>query len=145
LWYAMLGIIDTLRPVWAIIENPTGAATWSRKIEGCLEAIGYAVSRQPASSWAVGGLDSRRRMFWIANRDGQRLEVTRLQEPPAFDSIEGGAVDGNHWCQTIGRVCRVADGVPGGLDRRKRIERVGLAVNPLVAKWVGERILELRR
>jgi len=142
LWYAQLGIIDALRPKWAIIENPAGAKTWARKIEGCLEAIGYAVSRQPVSSWGVGGPHLRRRVFWIANRDGQRLPIARLPDPPTFDSIKRGAVNGNAWRKTLSGVLRVADGIPGRMDRRARIECLGNAVVPQVAQWIGQRILE---
>lgn len=143
LFYEGIRIAKKLRPKVILVENPAGAATWAEEIEGSLESLGYKVSQVKISAWAVGAPHLRRRVFWIANRHGPRLEVTGPPGPSAHASIEGGASDGNYWCQAFPGVLRVDDGVPGGLDRRERIQHLGESTVPQVAEWIGRQIIEI--
>lgn len=143
LWFEMLRVVRLLRPCWVVVENVSGAAAWSSTIKGGLESLGYALPDKPCRlSAADFGLPHRRwRLFWIANRDGQRLSVPRPTRPPAAPGIAWGAAERNPWLSSLTRDMRVDDGVPGTLDRAKRIERIGNAVVPAMAEWIARRIL----
>lgn len=144
LWHDMLRVVRALSPEWVVVENVGGAATWSAQIKGGLEAAGYVVPRKPLCLSAEGfGLPHRRRrLFWIADRHGKGLEITRKGGPCQVDRKPWRTANGNPWLSSLAGVVRVADGVPGGVDRRKRIECIGNACCPIKAEWIGRRIVE---
>lgn len=140
LWFEQLRIIKAVRPRWVVIENPPGAKTWSAQIEGGMADSGYGVQRFELEAWDFGAAHRRRRVFWIANRDGTRLSLTRPQRPSTTQAQSRGAVDRNAWLPVVPGALRVADGVPGGLDRRERIEAIGNSVFPTMAEWIARKI-----
>lgn len=144
LWYGMLRVVQLLRPRWVVVENVAGAATWSREIARGLAVAGYQLPDKPTCLPAAcfGAIHRRRRLFWIADLDGKGLEIAWQPEPPSSVCIPRGTADGNPWLSSLPGVLRVADGVPGRVDRRRRIERLGNSVVPQVAQWIGRRIVE---
>lgn len=144
LWFQMLRIIGEYLPEWVLVENVSGAATWGAEISGGLAGFGYTVRIIRATAAAFGAPHLRRRIFFVANADVARLSFARQTESFPAECYAWRASDRNPWMQTLSGVLRVADGVPGGLDRRKRIVALGNAVVPAKAQWIGERILKAR-
>jgi DNA (cytosine-5)-methyltransferase 1 len=141
LWYEYLRIVRLLGPSWVIVENTAGSATWAAEIEGGLEGLGYSVQRLDAEARDFGAPHRRRRVFWIANAHGKRLEITRPIRSPQTGSKQGRTAHGNPWLSSLAGIGRVDDGLPGGVDRRFRIEACGNAVVPAMAQWIGEALI----
>lgn len=143
LWYEMLRVVRLVRPRWVVVENVAGARTWQAEIEGGLASAGYRLPRQPmcVSAEGLGAPHRRRRLFWLAHRDEPGLAVTRLPEPPEAQRQPWRAADRNPWLSALSRVVRVDDGIPGGLDRRDRINAIGNAVVPHVSEAIGRLII----
>lgn len=145
LWAHYLEVVRALVPEWVVVENPSGAKTWAEAIEGGLENVGYGVQRFELEAADFGAPHRRRRVFWIANRDGKRLALARPQRPPETDPHSRRAFDRDFGMPPLPRTVRVADGIPAGIYRRERIEAIGNAVYPPMAKWIGERIIECHK
>lgn len=141
LWRPMLGIIERIRPSRVIVENVVGVSTWAATIKTGLEGVGYAVRRLDLSAAGVGAPSLRRRVFFAADADRERLAFTWPEGSPAIDGQPWRAADRNPWLSSLAGVLRVDDGVPAGLDRRERIEALGDAVCPDIAEYIAHRIL----
>jgi DNA (cytosine-5)-methyltransferase 1 len=141
LWHEQLRVIRAIRPAWAIVENVHGAATWAGEIEAGMEAAGYAVSRLVLAASSLGAPHRRRRMFFVANAHGERLSLPGEGGPSEAGGDPGRAADGNPWLEALAGGMRVADGLPPGVDRRRRIVALGDAVVPAVAERIGRMIL----
>ncbi|MEM8866565.1 MAG: DNA cytosine methyltransferase, partial [Planctomycetota bacterium] len=143
LWFEMLRVVRECQPDWVVVENTAGAATWQDTIKAGLESAGYCVPDKPValSASGFGAPHRRRRLFWIADRDGKGLAIARQAGPPEAVSVAGRAIAGDAWRASDARTVRVADRAPGRLDRRRRIESVGDAVCPPVAEWIARRIV----
>jgi DNA (cytosine-5)-methyltransferase 1 len=142
LWHEQRRVIGRLRPAWAVVENVAGAATWAAEITRGLEGLGYAVSRPVITAAGVGAPHLRRRVFFVANRDGKRLAIPGPGGPPAAERDARRAADGNPWLAALPGILRVDDGLPGRVDRRRRIQCLGNAVVPEMAEWIGRLILD---
>lgn len=144
LWFEMLRIVRLVRPAIVVVENVAGANTYADQIKEGLAAAFYRVPKKPLrlSAWDFGAFNRRRRLFWIANSYESGLSLTRLIESRTTISIERRATDGNARLPADAGVVRVADGVPGGVDRRERIYALGNAVYPAVSEWIGRRLME---
>lgn len=143
LWWEFLRVVNTIKPIGVVIENPSGVKKWATTIEGCLADAGYGVQRHELEAADFGAPHQRRRVFWIANRDIQGLQVARRSEPRTAQASAWRAFDGNAWVPTIPRSLRVADGVPGGMDRRARIAALGNSLVPACAEWIGRRLMQV--
>lgn len=145
LWFEMLRVVRLVRPRWVVVENVAGAITWAAQVEGGLADAGYRVLGEPrrVSAEGVGAPHRRWRLFWVAHRDEPRLAVPRLPEPPTAQRQPGRAADGNAWLSSLAGVLRVDDGLPGGVDRRARIDALGNAVVPHAAEWVGRWLMSV--
>jgi DNA (cytosine-5)-methyltransferase 1 len=145
LWYDMLRIVRLVRPKCVVVENVRGAATWSTKIKGDLEDVRYRVSQYPwrLSSKDAGAPHLRERLFWIAHSHESGLPEPRGEGPCQVERDAWRAINRDAGLSSLAGVVRVDDGVPGGMDRRQRIERIGNAVDPRVSELIGRRILEL--
>lgn len=141
LWYDMLAVVEGLRPRYAIVENVAGALSWAPEITGGLEAAGYGVSECHASAWDSGAPHIRRRVFFIADRDGPGLEIAGASRSSQAERDARRAAHRDDWLAALPGVLRVDDGLPGGLDRNRRIEAVGNAVVPQVAESIGRRLI----
>ena len=141
LWFEMLRIIKQIRPTWVLVENVSGATTWRAQIERCLAKVGYAVRVAGGTAAAVGAPHLRRRMFFVAHADRQRLSFAGEAWPCPAECLAWRTSDRNPWVSSLAGVLRVADGVPGGLDRRAQIHALGNAVVPQVAEVIGRAIV----
>lgn len=142
LWHEYLRLVREYRPAGVVIENPLGVEAWASEIQGGLAGLGYGVSRTRGTSSGVGAPHLRRRVFFVAHADGTRLPLPREVGAPQAVGVAGGAVAGNPWLSSLPGVLRVADGVPGGLDRRERIQALGNSCDPRLAECVGRVILD---
>ena len=140
LWRQMLRIVREVRPRFAVVENPESDAL--TQVSRDLEELGGAISRHPFTVAGFGGPHLRRRVFVVADFDGSGLAESRQDGSPEIEGFAWPSAERNPWMQTLGRVQRVDDGVPGGLDRRERIQACGNAVIPQAAEWIFSRIKE---
>lgn len=141
LWPAMRSLIARSGASRAIVEQPPGNAAWEAAVQDNLAADGFGVSRHVIAACEVGGVNPRRRVFMVADRDRERLSLTREAITSAIDGFSGGSPAGNHWSSDNARAVRVVDGVPGGLDRAARIRQLGNSVVPQVAEIIGRAIM----
>jgi DNA (cytosine-5)-methyltransferase 1 len=141
LWPAMRSILARSGADRAVVEQPPGNAAWEAAVQADLASDGYGVSRHVIAASDVGGVNSRRRVFFVADRDRERLSLTRLAIARALDGFARGAAAGNHWSADNARAVRVVDGVPGGLDRAARIRQLGNSVIPQVAEVIGRAMM----
>lgn len=141
LWYEQLRIIRELSPHIALVENVAGVVTWDSEITRGLEVAGYHACRLTISAWDVGAPHIRRRVFYLADRDRERLEITRQSIASPAQRAAWRTTYRNAWVSALAGVHRVDDGVPGGVDRRERIAAVGRAVPPPMARFIGEAIV----
>lgn len=145
LWFEMLRVVQMAKPRWVVVENVPGAKAWSDTITRGLEDAGYNLPGQPVelSSESAGGPHLRRRLFWIANANIERLEVARKSTPFEKESDEGRYPYRNSWMSSISRVSRVDAGIPAGVDRCERVKAVGDSLCPHNAQKIGEYIMEV--
>lgn len=137
LWTEMRRIVGQVEPAWVVVEQPLGNTAWEAEVAGDLEELGYHVARLQLAASDFGAPHIRRRLFLLAHRDLSRLQVARAARSSAIERLQRGAVAGNPWSAGVPRGLRVADGVPGGLDRRERIEAVGDSNPPIMMTAIG--------
>lgn len=139
LWWEMFRIMQHLLPRWVLVENTGGVSRWAGEIQRCLEGCGYTVSIQTLTAHSIGAPHERRRMFFIANRDGKRLEVTREVGPSKDTENPWASSPRGAWGKNQSRTSRMDDGIPNRMDR---IKCCGRAVVPKVAYEIGRAIIE---
>ena len=144
LWSHMARLVAELRPRWVVAENVPGLrGRGADRVLRDLEAAGYA--GWPLVVGAVhAGAPHRRARVWLvaqaaaADAGGAGLEVGQrgaAGPPPGLPVERRGG-----WPAEPG-VCRVDDGLPGGLDRVGRLRALGNAVVPANAAMVGRALL----
>lgn len=138
LWPYMRALLPNVSR--AVVEQPPGNEEWEDQVQADLEEFSFGVSRHVIAACEVGGVNPRRRVFLVADRDRARLALTRVAITSAVDRLQGGAPDGNHWSPASARAVRVVDGLPGGLDRTARIRSLGNSVIPQVAEVIARAI-----
>jgi DNA (cytosine-5)-methyltransferase 1 len=151
LWVEFARIVRLLRPRFVLVENtPALLARGMGVVLGDMAAIGYDAEWQVLSASQFGAHHIRSRLFILAYPAGQRTEEDeteagiiagripekRRQALPPFDGRTG--CSGRHL--PYADLCRVAYGDATELDRM-RIGRLGNAVVPQVAEWIGHQIL----
>jgi DNA (cytosine-5)-methyltransferase 1 len=156
-WPDTIRIIRTLRPRFAVLENPPAilALDGGRAFDGILGALadcGFDAEWDvlPASDF---GTDHRReRLFLVAYPVCERSQIVLRGVPPAlseafgwgerhtdsFDSHSGRLLSME---QRFSEPCllRANDGIP---DWPRALKPLGNAVVPQVAEWIGRRIVE---
>jgi DNA (cytosine-5)-methyltransferase 1 len=133
LWPQMLHVVTELRPEWVVFENVPGLRTRGLDIvTGDLEAAGYSVTVKVLSACAVGAPHMRKRLFGVAHRGGPGLPQSEQER-----SLHGPAAEPDWWAAEPA-VGRVADGVPGRVDR---IRALGNAVVPQAGEVIGRLIV----
>lgn len=137
LWDQQLRIIEEVQPAIALVENVAGVLSWDAEIKRGLEGAGYHASRFTLSAWDVGAPHIRKRVFYLADRDGARLEVAWRSLTSETERLAWRTANRDAWLSSLARVHRVDDGVPGGVDRRDRIAAMGRAVPPPMAEFIG--------
>lgn len=105
------------------------------RVLGDLAALGYDAEWSVLSACAVGAPHTRERVFILAYTDTERRS-----HGGRFQLAENRNSERNlsHW-QRESEPDRMAHGIPARMDR---IERLGNAVVPQVAEWLGRQIVE---
>lgn len=95
LWSEMLRIVRLVRPRIVVIENVPGCLCWADQIESDLERANYCIPfrRYSLSAEDFGAPHQRRRVFWIAYRDCERLEGTWSIESFKIGPCTWGTLD----------------------------------------------------
>jgi DNA (cytosine-5)-methyltransferase 1 len=150
LWPLMRDIIAAIRPRWVIAENVPGL-----RLRGLVDVLrdlrdlGYWPAAGSLSACEVGAPHSRQRLYILAYAEGHDDRHERQDGPgpravPAWREVQvhagGGsrAVDAGRW-PAEPRLGRVADGIPGRVDRLKAL---GNAVPPQVGEYIGRLVME---
>ena len=141
LWGEMRRIADEGQYDWICVEQPPGNLAWEAKVTSDLEALGYRVARLEFSAADLGAPHLRRRMFLLAHGDRERLALARQAGSREIERYAGGTAAGNPWIAGIPGDLRVDYGVPGGLDRRKRIAAIGDSNPPGMMTVIGRMIM----
>lgn len=168
LWPWVLESISRLRPKYAILENVRGHLSMGGvTVVGELANLGYRSEWRVISAASVGANHRRDRVFIVAYPDSSPGELSleqQIQEPNSHgygsdmantnrqrlmevssevfsaerrESALGGLTLGRWW-QFEPNVGRMADGIPGRVDR---LRALGNAVVPQVAEVVGRLVM----
>jgi len=167
LWFEYRRILEELRPRFAIVENvASGKKLWLPQVKADLASLGYATRAIALSAADVGAPHLRRRVFVVADLDGESqlartldAEVGRASEtvadvdllllrdePGGSGGTDGrGAAKPEHlgWRTPQPPMVRMVHGVSRKLDGRRR-RALGNAVVPQCAEVIGRVIQELR-
>lgn len=148
LWPAMAEVVADLEPEWVIGENVPGLLKQGLSdVYRDLRQLGYRVRVGTLSACSVGAPHTRSRVFVLAHSMRLGCDQGRDQ-PAAIGSGEAIATPGQRWFPATERptgwetepgMARVANGVPGGMDR---IRSLGNAVVPAVSEHIGRLIME---
>lgn len=153
LWAEMVRLIGELRPRYALMENVSMLlARGLGRVLGDLAACGFDAEWSVVSACSVGAPHTRERVFIVAYPHCVGCQARDVQDRVVSEALAQAAREGQ-WQFRIGRaygrrvraipnagVCRVADGVPGRLDRYRA---VGNAVVPEAACVPLRRILAM--
>lgn len=142
LWPDMRRIGRELEAEWIVVEQPTGNAAWEAEVRDDLGADGYYTARLEFAACDVGAPHIRRRVFILAHRSVQRLEVAWSAVPCEIERIKGSAAAGNHWVKGPPGALRVANGISEWLDRNAAVEAIGDSNPPQMMTAIGRAILK---
>lgn len=145
LFFEMLRIIEEIRPRYALLENVSALLRRGMgRVLSELAQIGYDSEWHCIPAASVGAPHRRDRTFIIAYSNSERLQgfgemegfgpICTKEALSLCDSGEGSSQWG-----TEPRIPRMGDGFSHRVDRTRAL---GNAVVPLVAKYIGERILD---
>ena len=155
LWREMERLVAELRPGWVLAENvPALRVRGADRVLAGLEALGYAAWPLVVGAAHAGAPHRRARVF-VAARLGhaprQALGRALLADAggSGLEGGIGGAAGASAGLPVERRggwpagpcLRRVADGVPGGVDRVRQVRALGNAVVPGVAAMLGRAIL----
>lgn len=142
LWPEMARLVKGVNPYGAVVEQPlTGGLDWEKQVRSDLEELGYRVSRWEISAGAIGAPHLRRRVFFIADRLGPRLEVPEKLGASELEDLKVRDAFRGVWDSGVPRAVRMDDGIPGGMVRRNRIKAIGSSTVPQVGELIGSLIL----
>lgn len=161
LWPEMRRVIQEYRPRYVVAENVRGLLSIHgglvfETVCADLEDIGYEVQPVIVPACAVGAPHRRDRVWIVANATGAGGEWRGVQDGERTPRVEErGTSRGKNercawdepWAKAATRLCRLDDGLPGGMARPKRwrdaaLKAYGNAIVPQVAVEVM-RALEL--
>ncbi|NIA72291.1 DNA cytosine methyltransferase [Pelagibius litoralis] len=128
-----LDLIDAVRPSALAFENVPGLKPWIGEITGRLAGAGYRVSEPKCSTKDVGGPHLRRRLWVIADRDGEGFQEPRAAGSSAPFSDPRRTPPGDFWVATASRACGLDDGFPRRVDA---VRAFGNAIDPWAAASV---------
>lgn len=157
LWFEFARIIRDCRPRIVLVENV--AALLDRGMDRVLWELaecGYDAEWSVLPTCALGAPHSRERLFLVANANKVGRWSWRGGMCDATGHADWKATEGKWkwqdmecWLRAFGEDCdrrtvatgteRVSDGVP---YRVERCGAIGNAVSPIVAEWIGRRIVE---
>jgi DNA (cytosine-5)-methyltransferase 1 len=129
LWYEGLRVIGEILPDWAVVENPSGVKKWEKIITEGLENAhpGYVVSRVETTACSFGFPHQRRRVLYVANRHGKRLEIARPGGSPTAEWVERLTTYGGSWLSATPGTIGGFNGLPNRVDR---VRALGNALMP---------------
>lgn len=135
LWSEFARVIREVRPRYAIVEN-SPALRWRGlgRVLGDLAEIGFDAEWQVLSASAFGADSIRERLFIVAYPMRKGLEgegIPVFSDPPSLRPIRRPLLSQSD-------VLRANHGIPFYVER---IEGIGSAVHPEVARWVGEQVI----
>lgn len=139
LWFEYHRIIKETSPAWVIIENVS--ALRSRGLDEVLRSlaeIGFDAEWHCIPASAVGAPHQRDRIWIVAHPNSKRpqgrdetvLSLREITNRHSWTQI---------WWSSEPRVQRVANGVPGRVDRLKQL---GNAVVPQIPELIGQAIIQ---
>lgn len=136
LWVEFNRIVCQLRPRIVVVENTAGLlARGMDRVLGDLAASGYDVEWSVLPACALGASHSRPRVFLLAYAASGR--AGQLRRRPC--QSEGEARRDVPWPPSEPGIPRNANGVPARVDR---LVGIGNSVSPVVAEWIGRRLME---
>lgn len=142
LWKEQIRVLGDCLPTWAVVENVAGVEKWEDKIQSDLAGIGYTVSKLDFKACSFGLPHERRRCLFVANSNGQRLEITRRSASPTTDWFKRLAIDGGSWLTDSPGTIGSFNGLPNRVDR---IKSIGNAIVPQVAYEIFKAIQEVSK
>lgn len=160
LWREFHRIVRELRPRLVLVENvPMLRQRGLGVVLGALASIGYDSEWDCVPAAAVGAPHRRDRIFIVASlADADRggFQERRVPEPGGLECARGRIFDGcgaerelrdaaergRKWWETEPPVGRVANGIPGRVDR---LRGLGNSVVPAVAEFIGRRLMAAER
>lgn len=143
LWPEMARVVSELRPTWVLGENVPGIRKiYLDTVLSDLEDMGYSTATFNIPAVAFDARHVRHRLYIVAHADWKGLE--NWKEGKQHDDIlpieySGVGIRGQRLWPAEPNVDRVADGIPGRVDR---IRSLGNAVVPQVAEFFGYLIKE---
>lgn len=161
LWPEFARCLGLLRPRFALVENVSGLLTANHgramgEVLGDLADLGYNAEWSLVSACSLGAPHARERVFVVAHRHSRGREASgprrvRDDATPAARrmggehvypaSLPGCGRGGSPWASEPG-VGRMVDGLSARVDDHARVRRLGNAVVPQVAEWIGRRIID---
>ncbi len=147
LWPAMADVVAAIQPEWVIGENVPGLLTAGIEyVIADLDRLGYHSRVGTISACAVGATHTRERVFVLAHavRVGcdQGSDQHRARRRGEAGAARGqgrvGSVERSDRRTTEPAVARMANGIPGSMDR---IRALGNAVVPQVSEYIGRLIV----
>lgn len=148
LWREFARLVGEVRPKFVVAENvPDLVHRGLGDVLGALAALGYDAEwhRIPASF--VGLPQARNRLWIVAYADGWRRE--ECEKRNGAGPVVSLRADDDRLALAKRRareasrgICRVADGLSGGVDR---LRALGNAVVPQIPELIGHAILESMR
>lgn len=158
LWREFARVLRDLLPAYAVVENV--AALTLRGLDrvlGDLAALGYAAEWARLSAAHAGAPHLRRRIFIVAHSRGlgrsARSRATPVFSPsvlaqerpaPQWELHPRRDSRGKVWAAPVGGFHGMDDGVSSELDHC-RMARLGAAVVPAIAEWVGRCVVRHAR
>lgn len=147
LWGEFARIVGELRPRWVVAENVLGllsanSGRFFGNILRDLAALGYDATWNVLRASDFGAPHRRERVILVAHPDGERIERLWQAPIPRFSEFS--------WCQDVRGPAdlRGRSDIPEPLVYRKgdgfsaRMDRLGNAVVPQLAEYIGRLIVE---
>lgn len=165
LWWHFARVVRQVRPRFVIVENvASGAKAWLPHVRHQLHLLGYGTRAFALSAADVGAPHLRRRIFVVADANGESKPARSVDAEVAIASeadadaerddlrVEprriGGAgrsgapfVGFDSWRQPKPPMVRMVHGISGGMDRARR-KALGNAVVPQCAQVIGRIVRE---
>ena len=158
LWSEYCRIIRVVRPKFVVVENVAALLTRGLgRVLGDLAELGFDAEWDVLSSCQFGAAHTRERVFILADcsKDGRKNETCNVQSRTVpqdrFHKRSGWWLPepSRHGGSSIQRVrsrndskpsfCGTVDEFPDWMDR---VGSLGNSVDPVVAEWIGRRLME---
>jgi DNA (cytosine-5)-methyltransferase 1 len=145
LWSEFARLVGELRPRFVVVENVTDITSRGLgEVLGSLASLRYDAEWHSIPASFVGLPQARNRLWIVAHTDGggceERAERDRAGPIVVIRADDDRlALAKRRAREAALGICRVADGLPGGVDR---LRALGNAVVPQIPELIGNAILE---